>query len=194
MKKTFFPAFLAVVLGGLAHSAEVDCQKVALSVKAAVEADPAKVLEVVSNEVAAAPDCSCEIVKASIEGSAASVELVAAIVEAAIVAAPDQMRLISQCAIAAAPDALSQVQAVLAKYDPNRGDGDASSKSAKDSKSGKEPAEVAAMPNPLDFPGEGPVGPNPGGPGGEPLIPYFPPIIINPPDIITPPDVTEVDP
>lgn len=39
-------------------------------------------------------------------------------------------------------------------------------------------AEVAAQPNPLDFPGQGPIGPTPGGPGGLPLIPQTPPIII----------------
>jgi len=41
------------------------------------------------------------------------------------------------------------------------------------------------MPNPLDFPSQGPivVGPIPGGPGGAPLIPVIPPMIINPPEV-----------
>jgi hypothetical protein len=82
------------------------------------------------------------------------------------------MRLIAQCAIAAAPDALTDVQAVLAKLDPNSGEAGDSGKSAKGAKA---PAgEVAAMPNPLDFPGKGPV---------RPLFPIFPPVIINPPNV-----------
>ena len=39
-------------------------------------------------------------------------------------------------------------------------------------------AEVAALPNPLDFPGQGPVGPAPTGPGGPPVVPVLPPIIL----------------
>lgn len=39
-------------------------------------------------------------------------------------------------------------------------------------------AQVAAQPNPLDFPGQGPVGPNPSGPGGLGPFPFLPPIII----------------
>ena len=109
---------------------------------------------------------------------------VAAIVEAAANVAPEHMRLISQCAVAVAPDALAQVQAVLAKLDPNSGKAGHSAKSAKDAKDAKAPVgEVAAMPNPLDFPGQGPIGPIIGGPGGQPLIPIFPPIVINPPEV-----------
>lgn len=181
MKKTFLFAVISAALS-LAASAEVDCLKLALSVKNAVAAEQDKVLEIVSKEVSAAPGCACEVVKAAIEGSGAKPETVAAIVESAVNAAPDQIRIIAQCAVAVAPDALSQVQAVLAKIDPNKGESAASAKGA------KAPAgEVAAMPNPLDFPGTGPVGPIAGGPGGFPLIPVFPPLIINPPQ------VTEVD-
>lgn len=183
MKQTIFFGVFSAVLALASASAEVDCLKLSLGVKAAIAAEQSKVLEVVSTEVSAAPGCSCEIVKAAIEGCSAKPEMVAAIVQAAATAAPEQMRLIAQCAVAVAPDALGQVQAVMAKLDPNRGE---SASSAKDSKA---PAgEVAAMPNPLDFPGQGPVGPMPGGPGGNPLIPVFPPVIINPPD------VTEVNP
>ncbi|NJM38324.1 MAG: hypothetical protein HC845_10955 [Akkermansiaceae bacterium] len=131
--------------------------------------------------MAAAPGCACEIVKSAIEASVADTKIVAAIVEAAAMAAPEQMRLISQCAVAVAPDALSAVQAVLAKLDPNLGETGASSKG---SKSAKSPAgEVASAGNPLDFPGQGPVGPTPGGPGGYPLIPNIPPVLIAPPDV-----------
>ncbi len=179
MKKTIYFALMSAVLGTLTASAEVDCLKLSLSVKLVVAQEQSKVLEIVSTEVAAAPGCACEIVKAAIEGSKADVDTVAAIVEAAATAAPEQMRLISQCAVAVAPDAITKVQMVLAKLDPNLGE--SGTKSSKDAKA---PAgEVAAMPNPLDFPGQGPIGPNPGSPGGTPLIPIFPPVIINPPEI-----------
>ncbi len=181
MKQTIFFSLFSAALALVPVSAEVDCLTLSLSVKHAVSAEQSKVLEIVSNEVSAAPGCACEIVKAAIEGSQAKPETVAAIVEAAATAAPEKMRLISQCAVAVAPDALVQVQAVLAKLDPNRGESTASAKSAKDS---KEPVgEVAAMPNPLDFPGQGPVGPIVGGPGGSPLLPIIPPVCIIPPDV-----------
>lgn len=193
MKKTICFALMSTVLGSLPTFAEAsspDCLKLSLSVKQIVAAEQSKVLEIVATEVSSAPTCSCEIVKAAIEGSNASVDTVAAIVEAAATAAPEQMRLIAQCAVAVAPDALAKVQAVLAKLDPNLGESGTSTKSSKDSKA---PAgEVAAMPNPLDFPGQGPVGPTPGGPGGIPLFPISPPIIINPP--IDPPPVSDPNP
>ena len=180
MKKTVFSALLTASLGILPAMAAVDCIDLSLSVKNAVSSDPSKVLELVSSEVGKAPNCACEVVKSAIESSKASTETVAAIVEAAATAAPDQMRLVSQCAVAVAPDALAAVQAVVAKLDPNSGDA-SSSKSSKDSKA---PAgEVATMPNPLDFPGQGPVGPTPGGPGGLPLIPHFPPVYVGVPDV-----------
>ena len=181
MKKTVFSVLFTASLGIMPSMAAVDCTDLSLSVKNTVTSDPAKVLELVSREVEASPSCACEIVKAAIEGSKASTETVAAIVEAAATAAPDQMRLVSQCAVAVAPDALAAVQAVVAKLDPNSGESGTSSKSSKDSKA---PAgEVATMPNPLDFPGQGPTGPTPGGPGGMPLLPQLPPVIIAPPDV-----------
>lgn len=190
MKQTVFFSVFSAVLALIPLSAEVDCLKLSLSVKHAIAAEQSKVLEIVSNEVASTPGCACEIVKAAIEGSQAKPETVAAIVEAAVIAAPEQIRLISQCAVAVAPDALTQVQSVIAKYDTNRGEAGESAKSAK----AKAPiGEVAAMPNPLDFPGQGPVGPTPGGPGGLPLFPIFPPTIV-PPIVINPPDVTDVNP
>jgi hypothetical protein len=181
MKKIIFSALITASLGVLPSNAAVDCINLSLSVKNSVTAEPSKVLEIVSTEVAAAPDCACEVVKSAIENSKANIKTVAAIVEAAATAAPEQMRLVSQCAVAVAPDALAAVQAVIAKLDPNLGDSAKSSKSSKDSKA---PAgEVASMPNPLDFPGQGPIGPTPGGPGGMPLIPQLPPVIIAPPDV-----------
>ena len=178
MKQTILFGAIASLMALGSVSAEVDCLKLALTVKQLVTNEQSKVLEIVAKEVSAAPSCACEVVKAAIEGSQAEPKTVAAIVEAAANAAPEQMRLIAQCAVAVAPDALAEVQAVMAKLDPNRGEGDQSSKS------GKEPAgEVAAMPNPLDLPGQGPIGPMPGGPGGGPLFPTLPPVIINPPDV-----------
>jgi hypothetical protein len=191
MKQTIFFGVFCSVLAVIPASAKVDCLQLSLSVKHAVAAEQSKVLEIVATEVSATPGCACEIVKAAIEGSSAKPATVAAIVETAATAAPEHLRLISQCAVAVAPDALAQVQAVLAKLDPNRGKSGSNAKSAKDAKAPA--AEVAAIPNPLDFPGQGPSGPIGGGPGGQPLMPIFPPIIINPP-IINPPDVTDVDP
>lgn len=186
MKKTVFFVLFSASFGLLSANTAVDCIALSLSIKTSVAAEQSKVLEIVSNEVANAPACACEIVKAAIEGANASVQTVAGIVEAAATAAPDQMRLVSQCAVAVAPDALAAVQAVVAKLDPNLGDSGSSAKSAKSAKG--EVAEVASMPNPLDFPGQGPIGPTPGGAGGMPLIPRLPPVII------APPDVSNVDP
>ncbi len=170
--------------------AGADCQSLALSVQQRVKLDDSKLLEIVETEVMANPSCACEIVKTAIQTSDADTALVLSIVETSITAAPEMMRIISQCAIAADPNSLAGVQAILAKYDINSGDG-GSAKSAKDSKDAKsaEPKDdVAAMPNPLDFPGHGPVGPTPGGNGGYPLVPNYPPLNISPPV------VTDVDP
>jgi hypothetical protein len=190
MKRTIVFGAVSAVLALASASAEIDCLKLSLSVKNAVATEQSKVLEIVSNEVSSAPGCACEVVKAAIEGVNAKPEVVAAIVEAASTAAPEQMRTISQCAVAVAPDALAQVQMVVAKLDPNCGESGTSAKGAK-----APVTEVAAMPNPLDFPGQGPVGPIPGsGPGGATLIPITPPVIVNPPDVVNPPVVTDTNP
>jgi len=164
MKKTIRYTLLSAILGTVPAFAEVDCLKLSLFVKQAATSEKSKVLEIVAKEVGAAPDCACEIVKAAIEGSSADAKTVAAIVETAATAAPEQMRLISQCAVAIAPDALVNVQAVMAKLDPNLGESGTSAKGSKDAKA--QAGEVAALPNPLDFPGVGPIGPLAGGPGG----------------------------
>lgn len=172
MKKLLIFAASSSLLALGQASAETDCLQLSHYVKVAAANEPSKVLQLVEEKVAENPGCACEVVKSAIEGSVAEPETVSAIVETAITAAPDQMRIIAQCAIAAAPDALTQVQAILAKLDPNSGE---SGDSAKSAKSAKSPAgEVAAMPNPLDFPGKGPV---------RPLFPIFPPVIINPPNV-----------
>lgn len=169
---------------------ESNCESISLSVEQGIRLDESRLLEIVETEVKANPGCSCEVVKTAIKASEADVGKVVSIVETSITAAPEMMRIVSQCAIAAMPESLAGVQALMAKYDANSGDAGPSAKSAKSSKDAKaSPAEeVAANPNPLDFPGNGPVGPTLQGQGGQPLIPPTPPIIIHPPQI------TEVDP
>ena len=205
MKMTVRFAMIGAVLGLLSSAAafaEVDCLKLALSVKHAVAANQSATLQIVEKEVAANPGCACEIVKAAIEGSKASVTLVAAIVETAITVAPEHRHIIAQCALAVAPDALPNVQAVLAKLEPNKSRPGHSAKApiqAMDSKSAKAP--VVPDSNPLDFPGSGiadppvKVGGNPGGPGGFPIFPFGPPSFVPPvisPPIVTPPVITPV--
>lgn len=169
---------------------ERNCQSVALSVEQRVKLDDSELLEIVDTEVKANPGCSCEIVKAAIKASDADSEQVVSIVETSIIAAPEMMRVVSQCAIAAMPESLTAIQTLLARYDANAGESGYSAKSAKGAKQAivAPQDDVAAMPNPLDFPGNGPVGPTAGGPGGTPLLPP------NPPILITPPFVTIVDP
>ncbi|MCP5534069.1 MAG: hypothetical protein H7A48_12930 [Akkermansiaceae bacterium] len=152
----------------------LDCGELALSIQQQVTLDTSKVLEIVEREIGTHPKCACETVKAAIKTSEADVDGVVAIVETAIHAAPDQMRIISQCAIATMPESISAVQALLSRLDPNAGDTGYSSKSAKGSKDAKVAiAMEPALPNPLDVPPEGP-----------PIMP--PPIV--------PPFVTDVDP
>ncbi len=159
-----------------------DCSKVALSVEQRVKLDITKVLEVVESEVSANSSCSCEVVKTAIRASEADVALVVSIVETAITASPENMRMISQCAIATMPESVAEVQALLARLDPNSGDADVySSKSSKDSKDAQDSkdSKTAAIyapptPNPLDLP------------------PSYPPITPTPP--IFPPPVTDVNP
>lgn len=193
MKKTIYFAIMGLALGSLpAFSAEVDCVKLSVSVKHAVATEKSSVLEVVAAQVGANPGCACEVVKAAIEGVNADAKTVALIVEAAAVAAPDQMRLVSQCAVAVAPDSLTKVQAVLAKLDPNKGEGGPSSKSAK----GGAAAETAEVDdNPLNFPGQGPIGPRPGGPGGfAELSPGIDPGTIPSVNNVDPDEVIDVPP
>jgi hypothetical protein len=168
---------------------ESDCQNLALSVEQSVKLDSSNVLEIVEREMKSNPACACEIVKAAIKSADADTTLVVAIVEMAIVASPESMRVVSQCAIASAPESLAEVQALLSRYDANAGESGESAKSAKSDKGAKVasaemPDTVAAMPNPLDFPGIGPVG---AAPGGQPHFNPVPPVVITPP-------VTEVSP
>jgi len=169
MKRTLNYAILAfsVAAAPVALAEESDCYKVSETVTKAVTAKPDNVLAIVEREVAASPACSCEVVKAAIVASEAERKLVGQIVAAAIEAAPDQMRTIANCAIAVAPDALPNVQAILARLEPQGG----TSVGAKGGyekggyeKGGKDPiVQPAGVRNPLDgpylVPGEPPIHP-----------------------------------
>ena len=190
MKTTSRLLVLAAAAFGAHVASAADCLELSVTVKHAVTADASKVLEVVEKQVAANPSCACEIVKAAITSAEADAKLVANIVEVAATAAPDQLRLVSQCAVAVAPDSLNEVQMVMARLEPGSGEPVMS-----DAKSPKGPIEVKPAWNPLDFPGQG-IGPNPGGPGGNPLIPVGPPVTVPPvtvPPVIEPPNGTLID-
>ncbi|TAE76560.1 MAG: hypothetical protein EAZ65_07825 [Verrucomicrobia bacterium] len=176
MKAIASSIFLAAALG-IASAAGADCIKLAATVKNAAAAKPAEVLALVESQVSAHPDCACGIVKAAIQGSAADSKAVAGIVEVAATLVPDQMRMISQCAVAAAPESLADVQAVMSRLEPSRGESDELVEGAKGGK------DVAVKPawNPLDFPGQGPIAPTPGGaPMNAPGVIGVPPIVVPP--------------
>jgi len=185
IKYALFGAILASVTPAFAETP--DCYKISTAVKKAVAAHPEKILELVAAQVAQNESCACEIVKAAIVTSDADKQLVASIVETAITAAPSKVRIIGQCAVAVAPDALAEVQAVVTKYGAVSGDSSADAKGGEkgDAKGGKEVVPPPVAQNPLDFPGYGPTGPTPGGPGGFPL---FPPGLQ--PPTLTPPTST----
>jgi hypothetical protein len=176
MKKTFAFVLFAALLSCVAHGAPAaDCSTIAARVKQAVAGEPAKVLEIVKAQVAANEACACEVVKAAILASKADATLVASIVEVASTTAPEQMRLVGQCALAVAPDSLASVQAVLTKLDPGAGESaDTAKGGIKDALEKGPIQEVAAIPNPLDFPGFPPIG------RGTPLVIPIPPVIIIP--------------
>ena len=77
------------------------------------------------------PSTSCEVVKKAIVILNADKKTVAQIVEAAIMASPENIRIITQCAIAVAPDALTEIQDVYNKY-TKVGSGKGGAKSAKE--------------------------------------------------------------
>jgi hypothetical protein len=150
-----------------------DCNSIGLSVEQRIRLDPSKVLEIVAAEVGANTRCACEIVKLAITASEADVALVVSIVETAITIAPDTMRIVFQCAIATMPESIVAVQALLAKFVPNSGDGGPSAKSAKSAKGAKAAAiGEPAWPDVLDLPRT--------------------PVYLPPP--VTPQPVTEVNP
>lgn len=96
------------------------------------------------------PTAACEVVKKAIVILNADKKTVGHIVEAAIMASPENIRIIAQCAIAVAPDALTEVQDVCNKYIKVSSD----KGGAKSAKSAKEffPKAAIQLPtkNPLD--------------------------------------------
>lgn len=147
MKNNISFILFSAALGLLPANASIDSAALSISIKNAVSADKTKVVEIVSREVAGTPTCACEVVKSAIEASNANATTVASIVEAAIVAAPDQMNLIAKCALTAAPDASAAVYAMVAKLGANAGE---NSRDSKDSKA-VIPSSQAGN-NVLDFP------------------------------------------
>lgn len=158
-----------------AQAENVNADLIAKTVKQSVSEQPGKVIDIVSTQLVQNETAACEIVKAAIVASKADKDLVAKIVETATKVAPEKIGVISQCAVAVAPDAIAEVQIILTKFAAAGGGG----------------MEVLAAPpfapinnltNPLDFPGQGAVGPTPGGPGGFPLFPpgLQPPTVSNP--------------
>jgi hypothetical protein len=106
MKKTLFFVAFSAALGLLPVSAEVDCLKLAISVKALWPTIRRRFLKWSPPRWPPHPVAPAKSSRPPSKDPALP-ETVAAIVEAAITAAPDQMRLIAQCAVAVAPDALS---------------------------------------------------------------------------------------
>lgn len=143
------------------------CEQVVARTKATAEraaADPIELLRLIDTEVSDNPDCACEIVKAAILGTECDDAIVGYVVETAVRASPENMRLIAQCAIATAPDSLLRVQEVMARLEPSAGTA-ASAKSAKGK--GLEVKPAATPPDPLDIP--------------IVIIPWVPPVINPPP-------------
>jgi hypothetical protein len=169
MKKNLKIAIAITALGVFAANANENCTALSQTVLSEVKTDKSNVLEIVANKIAASPGCACEVVKAAIKGSEADSKMVAAIVETAANASPEQLNVICQSAIAAAPDAAADIQAVLVKLDPNQ-----------------------ESQSPLDFPGEGDVGPLPGTDGGNSIL--IPGPQFDTPPSIDPPVVTDPNP
>ena len=152
-------------------------------VEAAVTAAPQSAAAIVSVAVTAAPQSAALIVEAAVKAAPQSV---GPIVEAAVTAAPESSAVITQAAVAAAPEAAAIIQTAASN------------------------AQAAMVPNPINFPGEDPLGRvsdkgtqdgasgdqgfggggkgdggfSGGGGGGSVIV--FPPVI--------PPDVTSTNP
>ena len=114
------------------------CRENALSMLESIPSETEAIETFVTDAVTRFPTCSCEIVKAVIEKTKAEPKVVGLIVKAAIVAAPEHMRLTAQCAIAVAPDALAEVQSVFAALEANAGESGRSAKSGKEVVSSKD--------------------------------------------------------
>jgi hypothetical protein len=174
MKKHSKHVVLALLFGGVVYAAEkpsVDSSIVVVSIQSEIKARPSAVLSIVKKAVKLHPSWSGEIVKAAIRASKADIQLVASIVETAVIAAPEHARLIAQCATAVAPDALDAVREVLAKLGPK-------------------PAATDALVNSLDFPTNGQVVSVGAAAGQNPALAYVPWILQYQLCFVTPKPVT----
>ena len=168
---------MLIALAASVHAETSNGNQISEAVTKSVTSQPERVVEIVFDQVAQNPASACEIVKAAIVASEADKELVADIVEAATEAAPDKITIIGQCAMAVAPDALAEVQAVFVKLaataagDLGGSKGGFGGGKAALPEIPVNPIALSNPANPLEFPGQGAVGPTPGGPGGFPLFP-----------------------
>lgn len=141
MKKYVQKFLIATAFGIVTASAATDSVALCRTVNLEVTAEKARVVEIVTKYAAAAPEYASEVVKTAIKASDADEKTVAAIVEAAIKASAADKKAVDaivKAAIATAPDAASDIQAVIARLDPNSG----------------ETAVAEGRFNPLDFPGD----------------------------------------
>jgi hypothetical protein len=74
------------------------CDKVAADVRAAIEANPSKVLVIVEDAMVANEACACEIVKTALIASKANADLGRQIVLTATNVAPNLTQIIAECA------------------------------------------------------------------------------------------------
>lgn len=126
----------------------MNCRSIAKSFRGSLKGKPIEiVLEMLSKEVSATPDCACELIKSAISSYKPTPQQVTAMVDTAINAAPDRIEEIVNCGIAAAPDSKSGILSTASDY--------------------------GYIPNPLDYPGI--IGEHPGAPWH--FIPIVPIIV-----------------
>jgi hypothetical protein len=97
-KHSFTLALLAAGFMAGAPLSAADCDKLAADVRAAIEANPSKVLVIVEDAMIANEACACEIVKTAMVASKANAELTRQIVLTASNVAPNLSQLIAECA------------------------------------------------------------------------------------------------
>jgi hypothetical protein len=94
---TAFALVAAAYLTGAPLGAAT-CDKVAADVRAAIEANPSKVLVIVEDAMVTNEACACEIVKTALITSKANADLARQIVLTATNVAPNLTQLIGECA------------------------------------------------------------------------------------------------
>jgi len=115
MKHPLYTKALILTAAGLfagtsVHAGDVtDCDKVAVDLRAAITAEPTKVLLFVEDAMVANEGCACEIVKTAILASEANSDLMKQIVLTATNVAPNRSAMIAECATAIAPDHSKEV-------------------------------------------------------------------------------------